>query len=406
MTITLRSKLEPRTSRFPLRVSYLLFLLFCLTKPFYVRYYGMPEPSDYILVLTFMVWLGEKRGDVPFRVNNRWMLLFVGALTFINLSYWFIFGTFDLLYSTAYFFYSLMVIVMFADLMLSLPFKKSLLWVLLFNILLQVLIFRSGKGRYFADIRYMGTFNDPNQFAFFLFSSFLIIYILSFHIPFKRRSFSVALVSFSFLVMLYLVVQSSSTGIFSGVLSFAAFYVIYFVFSKRTPGRVVLRLLFIGASVGVIALILSGGFIRLLASSNNFMVLRITEKLGKLSSGGIANIFIERGIDKVFSYPEYLFFGAGDGAYGRFLGSMFEVHSTFLGLMFCYGLLPFAAFAAWLAGTLRRPAFSMLPPLLALFIESFFLVNFRQPTFWMIILLSGAVSMRRPVHSSLAEATP
>ncbi|MFQ9208305.1 MAG: hypothetical protein ACLR3S_03475 [Clostridium fessum] len=46
----------------------------------------------------------------------------------------------------------------------------GLCWVCRLNLLFQVIVLISGRGRYFHETwggaRFMGTFNDPNQFAF------------------------------------------------------------------------------------------------------------------------------------------------------------------------------------------------------------------------------------------------
>ena len=44
-----------------------------------------------------------------------------------------------------------------------------------------------------------------------------------------------------------------------------------------------------------------------------------------------------RGYDRIWKYPEYLVFGAGEGADDRF-GWTAEIHSTFAMVLFCYGI--------------------------------------------------------------------
>ena len=49
------------------------------------------------------------------------------------------------------------------------------------NIGVQLLIYLTGRGRIFREywgaVRYQGTFNDPNQLAFFLFMMILLLYL-------------------------------------------------------------------------------------------------------------------------------------------------------------------------------------------------------------------------------------
>ena len=77
------------------------------------------------------------------------------------------------------------------------------------NIGVQLLIYLTGRGRIFREywgaVRYQGTFNDPNQLAFFLFMMILLLYL--YRCRFGDRSFPV------FYVLALPVIAASKSGL-------------------------------------------------------------------------------------------------------------------------------------------------------------------------------------------------
>ncbi len=65
------------------------------------------------------------------------------------------------------------------------------------------------------------------------------------------------------------------------------------------------------------------------------------------------------------------------------------MHSTLLGILFYYGILPFLVLMRWLRLNLRGVRKVLLPVYFALFIESMTLANQRQPVLWILILLGS-----------------
>ena len=58
---------------------------------------------------------------------------------------------------------------------------SGLCWMCRINLIFQVLLLVSGRGRYFYETWggscFMGTFNDPNQFAVFIFIMMLVLFM-------------------------------------------------------------------------------------------------------------------------------------------------------------------------------------------------------------------------------------
>ncbi|MDZ7736197.1 MAG: hypothetical protein U5P41_08920 [Gammaproteobacteria bacterium] len=64
-------------------------------------------------------------------------------------------------------------------------------------------------------------------------------------------------------------------------------------------------------------------------------------------------MFYARGYTRIIEHPGYLLFGAGEGAYHRFLPK-YEFHSSLGTVLFCYGLPGTIAFTAMLWAIIRR----------------------------------------------------
>ena len=112
-----------------------------------------------------------------------------------------------------------------------------------------------------------------------------------------------------------------------------------------------------------------------------FFASRVTEALEK----GGENLE-ERGYDRLWKFPEYLFLGSGEGAnerWGERSSFTGEIHSTLAGLAFYYGLPGVVMFFGFLFNLWRRiPYMWMRLLLIAPFIYSLSTYNLRNSMFW------------------------
>ena len=115
----------------------------------------------------------------------------------------------------------------------------------------------------------------------------------------------------------------------------------------------------------------------------------------KVAHGGLLGLFLDRGMEKLVLYPQYLLYGAGEGGFDRFTlaSQVNEIHCCLFSVMFCYGLIPTLCLLVWLGRKLRYADAAMACAVMGLLAESFFLVNYRQPMFWMILLYGSVVRM-------------
>lgn len=188
----------------------------------------------------------------------------------------------------------------------------------------------------------MGTFNDPNQFAFFIFTMFLVLFM-----AYRQRNENDAgeirqqaflRVLFYLLsgLSLFLIGRSKSTGMFLGILVF--FFVLLWQWlcdkMRRSGRRAAWQL-------GVIGLAAVGGIL-----------------LWQFWPSADFDIWLRM----------------GDG---------------FFDIWFSYGLIPMLLLTYWIVRNAVRCDRKRRAAVLALLVESFTLMNLRQPLFWFILVWSG-----------------
>jgi len=376
-----------------LTVPHFLFLLSWLLKPFYLWESGTIQISDFVFILSFFAWVITRSGWILVDKRELPLLGFIVGTLIINGIYAAALRNAGFLISTAYYVYNFLVVIVMRDFLKNRTFLKALLLASILNLLVQLAILMMGKGSHLWGIyRFMGTFNDPNQFAFLMFTSFLVVYILSSYFKNFEMNRKKLLVLISFGLAFFFIFQGGSTGMLLGITSFLVMFVITFINSERTPVFMLLKALAIMLLVAAMIIAIATGFtatgIDSSVESNTFLISRLFQKMEKVEDGGMMAIIEERHIDNLINYPVYLIFGAGEGAHERF-SSGYEVHSTLPALLFYYGLIPLIFLGIWLRLNLKGINKILLPAYLALLFESFTLANQRQPILWVIIVLGS-----------------
>ena len=310
------------------------------------------------------------------------------------------------------------------------------------DIFIQFVIMLGGYGRIFTEywdegaIRYMGTFNDPNQLAFFMFVSLLLIFSIkagscaeyciwadkcislcrkntndagilnsadtvdkanktnTANTSAISRIATKAHLPLAFAAAIFIIIRTKSTGIMLGLVIFAGLLIGCALFNSFRRGSISRRQLIliiaavIAAAAAFLYFIMPPADFNVQAAEYNLFT-RIQEKLWKLSDGGIIGFFIDRGADRIVTFPKFMLFGAGEGDFARFVtldGKVNELHSSLLSILFCYGIVPTAFICKWCIDALKRKNMWQLCAAAALIIESLTLINYRQPLFWFLLM--------------------
>jgi hypothetical protein len=114
----------------------------------------------------------------------------------------------------------------------------------------------------------------------------------------------------------------------------------------------------------------------------------------------------DRGLDRMFSHPEYLFAGAGEGYYLRFHRGKFEIHSSAANLLFSYGIIGtvlFLIFLRWLSAAIGLRLTLLMTPALS---YSLFHQGMRARPFWLLLAAALGLGVLAAIEASKARGKP
>lgn len=371
------------------------FLCFVFFKQFYIFPSGNFGIGDACMAAACLFLVLENRKNKDGFVHAKqdlWGFAFLFCIVIINIVYFVIYRQTSFLRYTLFWIYNASAVICFREL-INKRFLSKMSIVLKVAILLQCLLYIIGMGRKFHEhwggIRYMGTFNDPNQLAFYIFAAMILLYIYA--CQYKDRSFPVF-----FILSVWIIAVSKSTGIFAGVFLFIIGIGVLQLRKCYRSGRFSQKTWCVVG--GIIATVIIIGIYMIWPSKDfsiqesDFSILsRIQEKILKLTEGGIISFLYDRGAEKLILYPQYMLWGAGEGYYERFTLAAYanEIHSSLFSVLFCYGIIPTIFMLRWIWFNLKQGNDEEKVGVFALLGESFFLVNYRQPFFWMVIVMLG-----------------
>lgn len=383
-------------------------LLYLLLKPFYLFSSGGLQIADIFLMLSFATLVVVLKINPAIRGQfletikaNKLFIIFVACTILVNGAYFIFYEEFRFLLSSLYFIFNLLAIITFTSFYKDKVFLERVSKVFKFNLLLQLAIFIIGIGRYYTLDRYMGTFNDPNQFGYYIFISFLFIYVIN--ILLKKKQLNLLYL----LITLVLIIQSASTGMILGIGGFllliSAYHIYRYFNLTYEKLRKIIYTTALGLAVGLITILTvvtipnnEKTFINHAYDESQAIIQRVTEKTDKASGDADMSLWEDRGYDIIFKYPMYIVFGAGEGGYDRFAlaanNHNNEIHATLPSILFYYGIIPFLILSWWIYKKIKRIDPRILIALIALLIESFTLLNQRQSLFWMLVII-GTLSI-------------
>ena len=371
------------------------FLLFVFLKQFYIKSSGSVGIADLcmafcVIFLVLDIVRGKRKmPSVTDLKREKFLIAFLICVVIINLFFTIKDRCLDYERYTLYWIFNGAAIWCFLELA-DKDFLKKLNGVCKINILTQAVIWVLGYGRVFTEYwgptRYMGTFNDPNQYAFYLFCMILLISLYACN--YGDRTAPI----YYCLGVVFMSI-SKSTGIFLGLMLYTVGMAIWFYVRYRSKWNIprktemTLGVVLILAAIAIVIKIFPGPDFNL-KNTDYTMLTRIQEKIWKVLYGGNSTMLSDRGMDRVALYPRYLLLGAGEGNFNRFLkaAQQNEIHCSFLNIWFSYGVIPTVLLLKWLWEKMRK--ISAVEWIIAgsLIVESFLLVNYRQPFFWMILL--------------------
>lgn len=339
---------------------------------FYFFKSGIPQPAHFLMALPFLFYLLRKKAFVILPRNEKFpsfLIAFFLYATSINLFYAVYLQDHRFVFPVIYFLYGLVVYFVLQNIILYRHKGISVINAsLFFGLMLLFLMALTGLGDYRFFPRYNAFFNDPNQMAFWALcvSSMLL----------AQRSLSDLVKGFVFLFLFYIILKSASR---SGLVGFSilllGFLVAYIGSALSVSNVKKLAGVFFG-----IFLVIGFGYI--FVKDNIETIAFVESRLNQIDVGDQAEI---RGYTRFVDYPQYMFLGSGHGAEIRFNTKEIEIHSTWAGLLFYYGVPGLFLILFFILKIVRRLSLSQNLMFAAPLLYSFSTLGYRTPIFWVFL---------------------
>ena len=368
-------------------VGCLLFSMSVLAFPFYVfsggsSAAGVIQPAHVLIITSSLFLLSAGRFKKLYRLKktgSKNLLIFILYMLIVNATVAVANSDVSPIKYSAYYLYNFIVYlsaISFFLIATNAQFKR-LFFALIATVFIQAVLLLFGIGKY-DTYRAINYFDNPNQLGYFAISCGCLIYFIN-KIVLKKYNIYMYV---GILISFYLVAGSLSN---SALLAFGIFFVL-----------IALELMYrlrVRQSMYLVA------FIFLLVSLGYYLVEFQPALLEKLNirlrefGGQKDDNFEGRGISKLADYYWYLVFGAGEGAFYRFYPDK-EVHSTYLSIIFCYGLFGFFLLARHLYVTVLDQFFLKMVWLLPMLAYGLAHNGIRNPLFWILLGFTSVYVLR------------
>lgn len=389
MVASTRNTLHPQVHRTAILDGFLFSLIltgwfgYILLAPIYVFESGLPQPADLMIfaVSSLAIGLYVLKARLVFNRVFAVLGIMIALFSCINLSYGLYYGDSRFFYAILYYLFNMMAfaatVILFHDnAEKTFKFARIAVIVALFLEIVWIILFDSK-----VTHRETGSFNNPNQLGYW--SILAAAILLAFNE--KRRMPLIDLIAI--LICGYLVMLSLSRAALAG-------YVLIMI--GLISGRSIPITAKAGFALAVSFLILIK--VVTLAPGEQLFELPgfaggLEERLD-LTAQNDPTKFEERGYQRLWEYPQYLLFGAGEGAYWRFMDVVYagrnvsaglEIHSGFATILFSYGVFGFTLFAIFIYTVFKRAPVLYWVTLIAVMSYGLTHQHIRFTGFWIYI---------------------
>ncbi|MBA4099630.1 MAG: hypothetical protein C0484_23015 [Rhodospirillum sp.] len=303
---------------------------YIVLKPYYLLPSGLPQIADLILlaavpVALFLPRLGELEDASRFKF---YMIVFCCYAALVNIGWTFVLMYPRMALGATYYLFNLSLLIVCIRIGTLHP--RATFLTIAYAIALSAALQTASSAFSYdsARLRQIASFNNPNQLGYWSLLSLCIFWSIA-----GRAKVKWFVQVPTAMCLIYLAATSLSK---SSMIATAFLCLLHFA---RKPRLLLILLL----GIAPIYLVLE----------NSLLLERVSGRL--LSIGDQQDDSLQaRGFPRLVEYPEYIVTGAGEGALFRFDESedsdpdiqIHEIHSTFLTILFSYGLIGAAAFAA------------------------------------------------------------
>jgi len=373
-----------------MRISIYIFGVGLLFSQFYFLKSGLPQPAHFLLILPFVFYLSRERAFTLWsrlEVAPFFLVVLFFYSLFVNLSYGLYLQSIEFLFPIVHFFYGLTVYFVLQNLLVYRAGQLEKINFFLFaGLAVLFCMALAGFGNYRFFPRYNAFFNDPNQMAFWALCVGAMLL--------AQRNVSDVTKGFVFLFLFYVILQSASR---SGLVGFS---ILFFGFAVGYARNIILLSsskklfgVFLGASI---VLILGYVFVKDNVEAMTF----VGSRLDQVDIQAQADI---RGYTRFYDFPEFLFFGAGQGAEYRFNDAGTEIHSTWAALLFYYGLPGILLMLEFIRRVAKGLSFSQKMIFASPLLYSFSTLGYRTPIFWVFLAFFFCLTILQSEKAKVAS---
>jgi hypothetical protein len=349
-----------------------------VTSIFYVFPSGNPQPADFLLLLTIAATLLIAWRKLPNESGLYVAIaLFVGWIVLVNGVWYFIDPDFRFLRKTSFYLYNALVLVFvvaagYHDFQ---RLKTVIWWSCVIALLAQLLYLEfvfHGAGK-----RATGTFNNPNQLGYWALVVMACLAVAKERSPLGLID-CLALGAGFYVVMLSLSKAASISGMLLILL------IVAFCKCRRGVGL----LLGVALALGLSYQIAAGGLVERFMGFET--VANLSDRLGGIGKSEDDDL-MHRGYIRLIQNPQYLAFGAGEGAFERLTQDSKmqskEFHSTLGTILMSYGLVGLALFGLLLLVIFGRAPLASTAYFVPVMLYSITHVGVRFSEFWVFLAL-------------------
>lgn len=304
-------------------MSYFVFGIGIILSQFYFYKSGIPQPSHYLMIFPLIWYFVSSRRFIITPANQNvpkiLMIFFIYSLI-VNSIYFVIYEKNEFLWSSFYVFYGLLVFLLVQNLSLNkLEGLNSISFYAFIGLLVLLVIGVFGYGEYKFYPRYNGYFNDPNQMAFWVLCVLSIVIV--------NKSGGLLVKGVAFFCGFYLILLTASRSGSIGFLFVLVGFLLNLINNISKLSSLQKSIFMLSVFVGILFFVF---FI------NSELMLYLMSRVDEVDVSAQADT---RGYARIINFPEYLLTGSGQGYDDRFVAVGTEIHSTWVGLLFYYGVL-------------------------------------------------------------------
>lgn len=365
----------------------ILVFLFLFTYPFYFFPSGGIQVSSLIFVLLF-AWIFLKNYSELFTSVKKFFFLhsFVFYAVAINIYWGISLSDFSPIKYGLYIAFNYCVFLVFYYLFTQekrnnyLEVCKIGLRSIALFLVLSTPFFLIGRWEHIVGLRKLTLFfNNPNQLGLFGLHVLCFLMILESK---SKNNFNLVQKTFLGCVIFLILLSSSRAALLSLIL-----FVLFFYYKKRWCQYLVLSYVLFCSVIHFFDLYYF--LYSITGITETFF-----ERLSFFSTLSVNEYdsLAARGLDRIINHSEYLFLGAGEGSFGRFLTYLKndEIHANLGTIAFSYGIWGFFTFVLFHISILRKWDKKSWMFIILLQTYGLFHNGLRNPFYWILLALIAA----------------